>query len=367
MPELRKGQQDPSLTFDYIGLIEAIFRERKTLVRFGVLGLVLGMLIAFTTPKEYESSSYLLLESDGAAGNMGQFGALAGLAGINLSQMQNGQMSLTSDIFPDVIQSRDFLLAIGKEEFVFESKNQETQSLEDYYFEEQPSNIVKRTLNFLLGIPSMIIGWFSSPDPMPAMAEAMESEELGYVNLSNKELFAIGELKKRIVVEEKGKMVRINVMMPEPLIAAEVNANVQSRLIDYVTEYKVGRQRRNIEFIEEKVKETEQKFVEAQMKLASFRDANQGMISRRLITREEQLEFEFNIAYNIYTTIRQELEQASIQLKKETPVFTVLEKAQVPQGAAKPNKPLILVFSLFVGVFIGVLVNTFKILMASRP
>lgn len=366
MPEL-KDQQGSTTTFDYISLMEAIFRERKTLIRFGLAGLVLGILIAFTTPREYQSSSYLLLESDGASGSMGQFGALAGMAGINLSQMQNGQMSLTSDIFPDIIQSRDFLLAIGKEQFVFETKEGVKQSLEEYYFEEKPSNIVKQTLNFLIAIPYRIIGWFSSADPVTASLDPSESQDTDYLNLSREEVFAVGELKKRILIEEKGKMFRINVLMPEPLIAAEVNAEVQDRLINYVTEYKVGKQRRNIEFIEERVKETEQKFIEAQMKLASFRDANQGVISRRVITREEQLEFEFNIAYNVFSTIRQELEQANIQLKKETPIFTVLEKPNVPLGPSKPNKPLILVFSLFVGAFVGVLVNTFKVLMVNRP
>ncbi|MGX7836021.1 hypothetical protein ACWKSR_12795, partial [Campylobacter fetus subsp. venerealis] len=80
-------------------------------------------------------------------------------------------------------------------------------------------------------------------------------------------------------------------------------------------------------FVQERVLEAEGKFQEAQLKLASFRDSNQGIISRRALTKEEQLEFEFNISYNIYNTLKQELEQSTIQMKKETPVFTVMEKA----------------------------------------
>lgn len=351
-------------TLDYFKLIQATFNNRGTLIKMGSLGLLLGVLIAFTTPKEYQSSSYILLESDGSpTSSMGQLGALAGLAGINMSQLQGGQMSLTSDIFPDVIQSRDFLLAIGKEEFIFESKEGIKQTLEEYYFEEKPSNIVKKTLNFVFGIPYMITGWFSSPDPLPTdFGTSAKEIEKDYLNLSGKEIFAVGELKKRILIEQKGKMIRLNVSMPEPVIAAEVNAKVLDRLIEYVTEYKVGRQRRNLEFIEDRVKESEQKFNEAQMRLASFRDSNQGVISRRVMTREEQLEFELNIAYNIFNSLKQELEQSAIQLKKETPIFTVLEKASIPLGASKPNKPLILIFSIFLGVFIGILINVFNIL-----
>jgi len=350
-------------TMNYISLLQSTFKDKRRLIIFGTIGLGVGILIAFTTPKEYQSSSYLLLESEGSGSPMGQMGALAGLAGINMSQLQSGQMALTSEIFPDVIQSRDFLREISKEQFKFESKAGEILSLEDYYFQERPSNIVKKALRFIVNIPAMIDGWFSKPDPKPSDLGQVAEVQNDYLNLTSKEIFAVGELKKRIEIEEKDKLVRLNVSMPEPVIAAQVNAKVLERLIEYVTEYKVGRQRRNLEFIEERVLEMEKKFNDAQMKLASFRDSNQGLISRRVSTREEQLELEFNLAFNIYNTIRQEMEQTAIQLKKETPIFTVLEKAAIPLGPSKPNKPLILIFSVFFGLFVGVLINLCKVLL----
>lgn len=153
--------------------------------------------------------------------------------------------------------------------------------------------------------------------------------------------------------------------MPEPMIAAQVNYLVLESLIAYVIEYKTEKQRLNLEFVEERVAESEEKFEQAQMKLASFRDSNQGIISQRLQTREEHLQFEFNIAFNVYNTLKQELEQSTIQLKKETPVFTVLEKAAIPLGPSKPNKPFILIFSIFLGLFLGFLINVFKVLLAN--
>lgn len=351
-----------SETLNYIVLLESIFKNRRTLLITGGLGLFLGILIAFTSPREYQSSSFILLESEGSGSSLGQMGALAGLAGINVGQLQTNQMALTSEIFPDVIHSRDFLVEISKENFEFVSIGGKSQSLAEYYYIERPSNIVKKTLKFVLNIPSFIVGWFAKPDPIPQnFSETVYTQE-DFLRLTSQEIFAVGELKNRILIEQKGKMIRLNVSMPEPLIAAQVNSMLLERLIDYVTEYKIGRQRRNIEFIEERVLETEKKFNEAQMKLASFRDGNQGLISQRAITKEEQLQFEFNIAYNVYNILKQELEQATIQLKKETPIFTVLEKAAVPLGPSKPNKPLILIFSVFLGLIVGALINLYRIL-----
>jgi hypothetical protein len=208
---------------DFANLIKSIFGFRKKIILLGGIGLFFGVLIAFTTPKEYQSSSFVLLESEGASSSMGQFGALAGFAGINMGQFQNGQIALTPEIFPDVIQSRDFLGEIAKQEFQFVTKNDQESSLEEYYYQERPSNVVKKTLNFILSIPSIISSWFEAPPPLPenfSSQQVPQLDETSYLNLSNKELYAIGELKKRIEIEQKGNIFRLSVSMPEPLIAA---------------------------------------------------------------------------------------------------------------------------------------------------
>ncbi|GMQ26700.1 hypothetical protein Aoki45_33830 [Algoriphagus sp. oki45] len=355
---------DSSKNMDYLALIKGVFARKKNLKIAVGIALFIGLLIAFTTPKEFQSTSFFLVESEANTNPMGQFGALAGLAGINASQFQSGQIALTSDIFPDVIQSRDFLNSIGKEKFVFETKGDVSQSLEDYYYEEKPGNVVSKTFNFLLGIPSSIIAWFSSSESVPtAEINDQEVDIEDYLRFSSKELYAINQLKKRILIDQKGKTIRLTVTMPEPLISARVNALVMEKLIAYVTEYKLKKQRINMEFIQKRVLEAQEKFNQSQLDLASFRDANQGLISQKARTREEKLQFEFNIAFNIYNSLKQEMEQAEIQLKKETPVFTVLEKAAVPLGPSKPNRPLILIFSVFLGFFVGAIFNLYQILV----
>jgi uncharacterized protein involved in exopolysaccharide biosynthesis len=351
---------------DIAELIRSILELKKIIFIGGAVGLFLGILIAFTTPKEYQSSSFVLLESDGGSSSLGQFGAMAGLVGVNMSQFQKSESALSSEIFPDVIQSRDFLGKIAKERFNFVTKEGKQVSLEDYYYEERPSNVVKKTLSFIISIPAIFVSWFESPVPLPSNATAVQGEnqeEPAFLTLSSKEIYAIGELKKRIEIEQKGNIFRLSVSMPEPVIAAQVNALVLDKLIDYVTQYKVSKQQVNLAFVEQRIEETEKKFLESQMKLAAFKDANQGIITQRIKSREEQLQFEFNIAYNVYNSLKQEYEQTSIQLKKETPIFTMLEKAAIPLGAAKPNKPLILIFSLFLGLFMGVVLSVYKVLI----
>lgn len=354
-----------SVEMNYLELIRNIFLNKRRLLLFTLSGLVLGVLIAFTSPKEYTSTSLVILEETEKSGQLGQMSALAGLAGISIPQMQGEQTVLSSELFPDVIHSRDFLLGIMKESFFFHTKGKE-MTLEEYYLDEKPGNIVSKSLNFVFSIPTRIIGLFSTPELVvnEGIDESDQEVVVPYVSVSSSELFALRQLKERILIDNKMKLIELKVSMPEALIAAKVNAIVFERLIKYVTDYKTAKQKISLEFIEERVQDSEKSFQQAQMKLASYRDSNQGIVSRRAMTKEEQLQFEFNIAFNIYNSMKQELEQANIQLKKETPIFTVMEKASIPLGPSKPNKPLILVFCLFLGFFVGVLYSVYKILLS---
>ena len=44
-------------------------------------------------------------------------------------------------------------------------------------------------------------------------------------------------------------------------------------------------------------------------------------------------------------------------------IVIVLEKAAIPLGPSVPNKPLIFIFSIFMGLFFGFLINVYKVLI----
>ncbi len=360
-----KNKESENFSLNYLDLINDVFEYKKTILVSILICLTLGIIIAVTSPKEYLSRSYVILETENQMSNsLGQMGALAGMAGINLPQLQGETVSLAPEFYPDIIHSRDFLLYLMKRQFYFDYRN-DTMTLEDYYMEERPTNAIQKSISFMLNAPSRIAGLLSSDKE--GTREISTYKELGqdntsYINPTSQEMYVAGILKNKISIDTKSKLVTITASMPEPLISAQVNVLVLDRLLEYVTEYKTAKQRRNLSFIEERTSEAEQKFYDSQYTLASFRDANQGMVSQRAKTKEEQLQLEFNVAFNVYNGLKQELEQANIQLKREMPFFTMLERPSVPLGNYKPNKPLIIIASLFLGALIGVLIALLKIL-----
>lgn len=342
-----------------ISLIEltAYFWVKRKLFYLSIVIFVLfgGLRFVFT-PDTYESVAIKLVEIDDQNQSaLGRLGGLVNLPGINLGT--NGiSDGISSDMYPVIISSKPFLIELVNEKFYFQSE-QDSVVLKDYLIEDYSSKPTNFVLGFISSIPNLIISLFSdnsqavSPVVMSAIEERGEIEK--FLVYSNEEDLSSELLKSRIKVEEEGKMITLRVKMPESLVAAELNNVIFEKIVRYVTEYKTKKMRMSLEFVEERTLEAKSNFIKSQMALASFRDSNQGIISQRLRSREEQLEAEYNIAFNLYNTLNQELETSRIQLKKETPIFSDFAPALVPNSPINMSFLKTLIIFAFLGIVVG--------------
>ncbi|WP_143959156.1 Wzz/FepE/Etk N-terminal domain-containing protein [Litoribacter populi] len=340
-----------------VDLILLVFKKWIILVISVCVFIIGGLIISLTSTTEYEATTVILSEysPNNQLGGIGQLGNLAGIAGLNL-QGSGTQVSLTPEFYPEIIQSRPFLLGLIKEEFYFSTKDK-TMSIQQFYLEDRPDHAIKKFINFFRKIPNVIKKSLSKSEVKTSLETPIISESNNTISvLLPEEGYAIGLLKDRIDIDIDKRKITLKVKNSDPRVAAELNTVVEERIIQYVTEYQINKQRRNVEFIEERANEAELNFQNAQNTLAAFRDANQGIVSQRARTKEEQLQAEFNIAFNVYNTLKQEAEQARIQLKKDTPVFTAFEPVLIPSSPSDPNIFRILILSFIAGSFIGFLV-----------
>ena len=308
---------------DEISLVDLIklFTDRKKYVLISIGAFfVIGILIAITSPIEYESEAKLLSEAGGGGG--------------------------------------------GQERFFFQEKGRE-MSLYEYFLEEQRGHLFSKAFAFFRGIPGRFFALFERekvwdlPQP-PADSTAVggkAGEERPVIqSLSHAQLSVMEQIEPRIDIEAEGRMIIMKVKMPEPYVSAEMNTLVLNKVVDYVVAYKTDKQRQNLEFIQERAKEAEQRFKESQLRLATFIDSNQGLVTATARTREQQLQAEFDLTFNIYSAMAQELEQTKIQLKKETPLFSDFEPVTVPLTKSEPSVPGIIIKYIVLGGVFGFLV-----------
>ncbi|MEQ9423206.1 MAG: Wzz/FepE/Etk N-terminal domain-containing protein [Cyclobacteriaceae bacterium] len=342
-------------------LFHLFYSRRKVLyITVGVF-LVIGILVALTSPVEYTAESKILSESQQQSNSgVGGLAGIAGLAGIQLPQI-NEQASLSPAMYPEIVSSEPFLKGLMQERFYFQEKDAEL-SLFEYFSEERPGHMFSKIFDFLRSIPSRFFSLLEKKKEwqIPSEGEVMESEEsngtkrrLTIQNTTPAERYVMTQLESRIEIEGEGRMIILSVRMPEPYISAQLNTIVFEKIIEYVVAYQTDKQRENLNFVEARTKEAEANFKKSQLKLADFRDSNQGQMSARASAREEQLQAEYNLAFNLFNSLAQQLEQLRIQLKKDTPLFTEFEPVVVPTNNSEPNIPKVFLIYIAMGVILG--------------
>lgn len=346
---------------DEIDLIE-VFRKiwdgRKTIFKLMAIFFFIGIIIVIASPKEYKSEVTLLVET--GAGNSGisnlmqQFG---GLAGFSLGANMNEE-ALTPELYPDIIKSTPFLLEI-MEKKVTESKYDSTLTVFDYIKLHTRRGVGSYVMGYTIGLPGKIIGWVRGKDENQkpiSITIADKSPAYRPLKLTPEQSGVAGELAKRIKAKqgESSTTLSISVEMQDPVVAAQLVDSVVSSLTRYIVDYRTQKAKTDLKFVEERHKEAEDRYRIAQRNLAGFKDRNKNIIMASALTSEQNLQAEFNLAFNVYNTLSQQLEQSKMKVQEKTPVFKVMEPAKVALGKNKPRTSLIIIGVIFLGGIIGI-------------
>ena len=139
--------------------------------------------------------------------------------------------------------------------------------------------------------------------------------------------------------------------MQDARIAACLTDTVMSQLQNYVTEYRTNKARKYFQFQQSLFERKKKEYEKAQEEYAKFADANKNIILLSYRVEQERLENDMRLAYNVYTSVAQQLQVAEAKVQEITPVYTIVEPATIPIRAAKPNKAIVLIgIVLLVGV-----------------
>ena len=110
------------------------------------------------------------------------------------------------------------------------------------------------------------------------------------------------------------------------------------RLQNYVTNYRTNKARQDFGFQKGLFERKKKEYEIAQENYAKFSDANKNIILQSYRAEQVRLENEMNLAYQVYTSVAQQLQIAEAKVQEITPVYTIVEPATIPVKASKPSK-----------------------------
>ncbi|MEI6679653.1 MAG: Wzz/FepE/Etk N-terminal domain-containing protein [Mariniphaga sp.] len=338
---------------DLIALAKTFWSGRRTIIKSILICGVLGFVIAITSSKEFVATTIMVPSGSDATSKLGGLGGLAAMAGISLNTSASGG-DLSPIVYPQIVSSLPFQLELMKTPINF-SELKEPVSFYDYYSGVQKENLL---LKYTIGLPGVIL---SLPGKIIKAIRGENPQEIGNsdknspIELTEKQRDVRLILSENISLETNPKegLITLSARMPEAKAAAQLGQRGQELLQRYITEFKIKKAKANLDFIQQRFDETAQKFEAAQQQLAVFSDRNKNVSLATAKTEEQRLTSQYNLIYSIYSELAKQLEQAKIQVKQDTPVFTIIEPISVPTKRSKPNRPMILFIWLFLGGVLG--------------
>jgi len=333
---------------DLLALAKTFWKGRKTILICLFLAAILGVIIALLSPKVYTAKTSMVPQTSQSGNKLGGLSSLAAMAGFNLDMSTSSGSELTPLVYPQIVTSTPFQLELMNSSFSF-SEVDHPVSLYEYYAHIAKPGLLGLIGKYTIGLPGVIIGAFKKDKP------AIKSDGSGPISLTKEqeEVRKIIEANVALDLDAKQGFITLTASFPEALLSAQVADQARELLQKNIIQFKINKASDQLNFIEQRYQEKKNEFERAQEKLARFRDQNKNVSTAMARTEEERLQSEYTIAMNVYNELAKQLEQAKIQVKQETPVFSILEPAMIPMKRAKPNKPMIVFIWLFLGGIIG--------------
>ncbi len=333
-------QSQEEQEIDLLELAQKVWAERKFILKACGYATLIGLVIAFSIPKEYTATATIAPEvSDGKSG--GGLSSLAAMAGISMNT-STGADAIYPDLYPDIVASTPFITGLFDVP-VQDLKGKVDTTLYGYLDEYQRAP----WWSLIVSAPFKALGWTISLFKDDEVEEG--KGKLDPFHLTKDESIIVSNLSKRIgvSVDKKTGLTTITVTMQDARIAACLTDTVMNRLQEYITEYRTNKAKKDFQFQQGLFERKKKEYEKAQDEYAKFADANKNIILLSYRAEQERLENEMRLAYNVYTSVAQQLQMAEAKVQEITPVYTVVEPATIPIRASKPSKPVILLGIVF--------------------
>lgn len=343
------------ISINFAEIWNAIVRYKLSILFVTILFTSLGALFSLTLDSKYESDVKLLPEVDskmgGSGANLGGLSSLAGLAGINLSGAMAGSDAIQPAMYPEIVQSIPFLQELSQSP-IYNIKQKKFQKLADYLKQDNsnaPIQLLKGDKNKEASDMENI-----------NLPKGVLSPEL--INISKQESAILKELKESIVVEidKKTNLINITATSLDPVVSANLANLVLNQLRKYIIHYRTEKARKELNFLVERQAEARKRYDQALFTFSNYKDQNRNVFLNVAKDQGKKLQYEVDLAFNVYSNLTSQTTEAKIKLQKETPVFKVLAPAQVPLKRMSPKRSLITLGGFFLGLFTALIGVFFK-------
>lgn len=335
-PDVQEAEND-ELEIDWMEILRKIIAIRKTLYKAAGVGVVLGIIIALSIPKQYTVTVTLSPEMVGDKASSGLASLASSFLGGGATSSSNDALNVT--LAPDIVASTPFVLELFNTHV--QTLDGELDTTLVAYLDEQKTP----WWGYIKAAPSLAIEAIKS-----LFTEKVDTVSvLNPFQLTEQEYQKVENLRKVITanVDKKTAMTTVTVTLQDPKVTAIVADSVVTKLQQYIIDYRIKKAKEDCAYLEELYKERQQEYYQAQSKYAHYFDTNRNIAFQSVRAEQERLQNDMNLAYQVYSQVAQQLQVARAKIQEEKPVFAIVEPASIPLEPSSTSRKIILVGVIF--------------------
>ena len=326
---------------DLIELLKKIYLEKKFILKISILASLFGVIYALFQPNEYTSSTTFIPQlSSGVKTGGSPLGGLASLAGINIGSMESSS-EFPPTLYPQVVNGVPFRVELLSNEITL---NNELVAVKDYLEKKSSFNILGTIKKYTIGLPSLILSSFKD------QKEYTNESKIYSITEEDKVLFQILENNLSLSINEKEGFITISFTDNNKNVAAQITQISQNLLQEKIIEFKNKSSKEMLDFAIKQYSDKKESYEKLQDERAVFVDKNINISSSLFQNKLSRLESEVNISESIVQQLASQVEQAKLQVNKDTPVFTTIKPVTIPFERSAPKRSLIVIIFAFMGL-----------------
>ena len=336
-------QEEEEMEIDLMEYARKLWAARKLLLKVAGLAIIVGIVIALTTPKQYTVSVTLAPESSKSGG--GGLSGIASMLGVGGLNMGSDVDALNVTLYPDIVSSTPFILDLMDTPVSTIDEEQPDTTLVGYLKEYTSSSL----MGTVMSLPFKAIGGIMS---LFKSEEEVKTDIINPFHLTQEQSQTVNGLKKMIVanVDKKTGVTTVSVTMQDPMVAAILTDTVIVKLKEHITKYRTSKAEEDCKYWEELNKIRQDDYYMKQKKYAEYVDANKNVVLQSVRIEQERLQNEMNLAYQVYSSVASQLQMAKAKVQEAKPVFAVVEPASVPLQPSGTSRKMILLGVVFLAV-----------------
>lgn len=329
---------------DLIQVLKKLWAYKKLYAISASISICFGFIIAFSIPKTYETEVILAPEIGVGGSLSGNLSDLASMVGVNIGSNNAGSVdAIYPEIYPKIINSTPFIIGLFDVKVSTLDKTVNNIRLYDYLTYHKK------------------LAWWDKIFEKQKTANSLQKINITPFHLTTEQNSIIQQIRKMLKcnVDKKNSLITISVTAQDALVSASLADSVQNRLQEYVTIYRTKKARNDLKYAEKLVRDAKAEYIKSQQKYASYTDANADAILESFHAKQDEMENNMQLRYNIYNQLVQQVQAARAKVQERTPAFTQIQPATVPLKKAGPKR-----MSILLGfIVLSMVLTTFYVLI----